>query len=176
MRTQAAKGRNFAVVSGHALATEASLGVLKKGGNPVDAALAGAAVLTVALPHACTLGGDCFILVHAKGRTRGLNGSGPSPAGLPADIKPEQLSRGPLSAAVPGMLGAWEALHKEFGSRPWAELMAPAASLARDGVPASREYVASLHANLAPLLKDPGSRALFLPDGKPPAESTTLRR
>ena len=66
MRTQAASGRNFAVVSGHPLATGASLDVLKKGGNPVDAALAGAAVLTVALPHACTLGGDCFILVHAK--------------------------------------------------------------------------------------------------------------
>jgi gamma-glutamyltranspeptidase/glutathione hydrolase len=176
MRTQSATGRSHAVVSGHALASEASLAVLKKGGNPVDAALAGAAVLTVALPHACTLGGDCFILVHGKGRTRGINGSGPSPAGLPANVRPEQLARGPLSSAVPGMLGAWEALHKEFGSRPWAELMAPAAALARDGVPASREYVASLHMNLAPMLKDPGSRALFLPDGTPLAEGTTLRQ
>ena len=176
MRTQAATGRNFAVVSGHALASQAALQVLKTGGNPVDAALAGAAVLTVALPHACTLGGDCFILVHAKGQTHGLNGSGPSPAALPANPAPEQLSRGPLSPAVPGMLGAWEALHRRFGSKPWAELMEPAVALARDGVPASREYVASLHMNLAPLLKDTGSRALFLPDGQPPKEGTTLRQ
>jgi len=174
VRTQAASGRNYAVVSGHALASGAALDILKAGGNPVDAALAGAAVLTVALPHACTLGGDCFLLVHAKGRSHGLNGSGPSPSGLPADVAPERLSRGPLSVAVPGMLGAWEALHRRFGSKPWASLMAPAAALARDGVPASREYVASLHMNLAPLLKDPGSRALFMPDGHPVAQDTTL--
>ncbi|HEX7006807.1 MAG TPA: gamma-glutamyltransferase [Alphaproteobacteria bacterium] len=176
MKTKTTIGRKYAVVSGHALATEAALDVLKAGGNPVDAAIAGGAVLTVALPQACTLAGDCFILVHVGGRTYGLNGSGPSPAGLPADIGAEQLSRGPLSSAVPGMLGALEALHRRFGSRAWAELMAPAASLARDGVPASREFVASLKMNLDKLTQDPGHRALYLPGGTPPAEGDMLRQ
>ncbi|MCX5763023.1 MAG: gamma-glutamyltransferase, partial [Gemmatimonadetes bacterium] len=52
MNAQSATGRRHAVVSGHPLATEHALAVLADGGNVVDAAIAGAATLTVTLPHA----------------------------------------------------------------------------------------------------------------------------
>jgi gamma-glutamyltranspeptidase/glutathione hydrolase len=54
--------------------------------------------------------------------------------------------------------------------------LAPAAALARDGVPASREFVVSLAMNLGKLTRDPGHRALYLPDGRLPAVGATLRQ
>ena len=50
------KGHSFVVASGHRLASLEALKVLKSGGNVVDAAVTGAAVLSVVLPYACGLG------------------------------------------------------------------------------------------------------------------------
>lgn len=180
---QSASGRRFAVVSGHTLATQAALSVLKDGGNVVDAAIAGCAVLTVALPHACTLGGDCFALVQLDGKLYGVNASGLSPASLPANASPEQLARGPLSCAVPGVVGGWEAIHQRFGKKSWAELLAPAIKHARRGISASSEFVTATREFLAEMRADPGCNALFLDNGsqrkdgdvlKQPALATTL--
>ena len=79
-------GRRGMVVSGHPLASSTGWSMLDRGGAVVDAAVAAAAVLTVVLPQACTLGGDAFFLIHdGAGRiTRGLNASGPAPEGAPA--------------------------------------------------------------------------------------------
>ncbi len=41
---------------------------------------------------------------------------------------------GPAAVAVPGTALGLEAAHRSFGSLPWAELVAPAARLAREGV------------------------------------------
>jgi gamma-glutamyltranspeptidase len=167
MPVQVAHGRKTAVVAGHALAASAAIDIIQSGGNTVDAAVAGAAVLAVVLPHACTLGGDCFALIHAGGDLYGLNGSGQSPAALPAHARPEQLARGPLSCSTPGVVGAWEAMHRRFGKMPWAHVLRPAIALAREGVPASHEFAAGTRDYLGELRQDPGCCALFLDDDKP---------
>src|SRR5262245_24424488 len=167
MPVQVVQGRKAAVVAGHELATTAAVEVLRSDGNTVDAAVAGAAVLAVVLPHACTLGGDCFALIHADGEVHGLNGSGRSPAALPADATPQELARGPLSCSTPGVVGAWEAMHRRFGTMPWAEVMAPAIMLAREGVPASHEFAAGTRDYVDELRQDPGCRTLFLDHGEP---------
>jgi gamma-glutamyltranspeptidase/glutathione hydrolase len=40
---------------------------------------------------------------------------------------------GPLAAGIPGVVRGLALAHKKFGSLPWAELVAPAVALARDG-------------------------------------------
>ena len=70
------------VATSHPLATRAGLSALERGGNAVDAALAAAAMLTVAEPTDNGIGGDAFALVWDEGALYGINGSGRSPADL----------------------------------------------------------------------------------------------
>src|ERR1700743_2480428 len=104
MPVQITHGRKAAVVAGHPLASAVALDMLRAGGNTVDAAVAGAAVLAGVLPHACTLGGGVFALVHDDARLYGINGSGLSPTRLPANAGAEHLARGPLSCSTPGVV------------------------------------------------------------------------
>ena len=53
-----------AVASPLRLATEAGLDAARRGGNAIDAALTTAAVLTVAYPASCAIGGDLLALVR----------------------------------------------------------------------------------------------------------------
>ena len=46
------------VVSGHKEATKSGIKILKKGGNAIDAAIAAASTLAVAIPNMNGLGGD----------------------------------------------------------------------------------------------------------------------
>lgn len=143
MNVQVATGRRGMVVSGHKDASVAAWKVLSEGGTVADAAVAGAAVLAVTQPQACTIGGDAFILVHdAKSKkTEGLNASGPSPAAVTRETFAKGMpERGALTVNVPGVVGGWEALHKRYGRQPWKSLMKPAIGLAHDGCQASAVF------------------------------------
>jgi gamma-glutamyltranspeptidase/glutathione hydrolase len=155
-----------AIAAGHRLTAEAGADVLRAGGNAVDAAVAAAAVAWVCESPLTGPGGGGFLLFHetASGRTRLLDffvAVPARPAGreellelaVDFDGDTQQLFHtGPAAVAVPGTAcGLWEA-HRRFGSLPWAELLAPAARLAREGVILT-EQQAYLHAILDPLLR-----------------------
>jgi len=176
MRVRSAQGKKAAVACGHSLANAAAIGVFADGGSVADAAIAGAVALNVVLPQACSLGGDCFILAHTTGTTQGINGSGPSPLGLPRAVTAEQLAAGPLSCAVPGALGGLEALHRQFGKLPWKRLLAPAIKLARNGIPVGRDLARGMQDYLDRLRADPGCRTLFLENDRPYAQGALLQQ
>ncbi|MFA5520675.1 MAG: gamma-glutamyltransferase [Castellaniella sp.] len=168
--TKTTSAHRAMVVSGHEAATEAAARCLEQGGSIADAALTGAAALSVALPQACGLGGDAFILAHDAhtGEVLGLNASGFSPAlATPAHFADGITPQGAHSGNVPGMVGGWQALHERLGRLPWAEILAPAITLAREGVPASTVLARATALHQALLADDPGSRSLFLPGGAP---------
>jgi gamma-glutamyltranspeptidase/glutathione hydrolase len=122
------------LATSHPLATQAGLRAFAAGGNAVDAALAAAAVLTVAEPTDNGPGGDAFALVWQDGKLHGLNGSGRSPAvlgGVPHD------SHGPRSVTVPGAVRAWADLAERFGRLGLDAALASAADLADRGLPCS---------------------------------------
>ncbi len=178
-------GRGWAMSCGHSLAAAAGCEAMGRGGNVVDAALAAATVLTVALPQASTIGGDAFILYHdAKAnKTFGVNASGRSPAKAPATpLTAAQIERGPLSCATPGMIGGWETLHRRFGKMPWAQLFTRAIELAGGGFPASPGLAGATAAHRPMLEQDPGATELFLKNTikagalfRQPALAETLR-
>lgn len=132
-------GSRFAVASGCRYATEAAAGVLAQGGNVIDAALAGSAVLCVTLPHSVSIGGDLFALVKTRDAPRvvALNSTGAAPRrGDIAQYRARGHSfvplRGPLSIQPPGLVAGWQALSR-WTNWPLAKLLEPATALARDG-------------------------------------------
>ena len=72
---------NGMVATGHALASEIGLRVLRSGGNAMDAALAAWAAQGLVEPEMTGLGGDMFILVYVAktGEVKFINGTGFAP-------------------------------------------------------------------------------------------------
>ena len=165
-----------ALAAGHPLTAQAGADVLFAGGNAVDACIAAAGVSWVCESPLTGPGGGGFLLVHngREARTRLLDFFVAVPerthvpeelVGIVVDYGDSQqiFYTGPMSVAVPGAaLGLWEA-HRRWGSVPWAELLAPAARLAREGV-VLNEVQAYLHRILDPLLRySPEGDALYGP-------------
>ena len=135
-------GRGPSGVSGGAVisagcgqAADAGAAVLASGGNAADAAIAASAVQCVRELPWCGLGGDAFVLVSGPQGLEALNGAGAVPRDLAtASIPGGTLPRfGPLSISTPGLVDAWWRLWERHGSRPFAALIEPAATLAEDG-------------------------------------------
>ena len=175
------------VVSEHPLATTVGKSLLEAGGNAADAAVATAFALAVVYPQAGNLGGGGFALwvphdPAAPPLALDFRETAPA-AATPAlyldpegRVVPERSLAGPLAVAVPGSpLGLW-AFHRELGRLPFAQVVAPAIVLARDGF--------SVDAWLALALRKPElrarlvaggmARAVFYPGGEPLSEGDLL--
>ena len=147
--------------------------VLSAGGTACDAAIAVAAALTVTEPTSNGLGGDLFALVHDGREVHALAANGASPGALPVDRIRAEHDRMPLygwpTVTVPGQVSGWKALHERFGRMPFAELMAPAIRLARDGFVVGRVTAAAWERASRVFESSPTWRATFTVDGKAPA-------
>jgi gamma-glutamyltranspeptidase/glutathione hydrolase len=138
------------VSTSHALATQAGVRALERGGTAVDAAIAANAVLSVVEPMMCGPGGDLF-LIHRDGRSgelAGLNASGWAPRGLSAEWLRAQGHKtmpasGIHSVTVPGAVAGWHAAHERYGRLPWRDLFEDAIELA-----AQRHFVHEVIASL----------------------------
>lgn len=119
------------VASSQAVATQAGVEMLQRGGNAVDAVLTAAAVLAVAEPMSTGLGGDAFAIIAQDGEVTGLDAAGPAPAMIP-DLE-AIASRGPCSVDVPGAVAGWGALADRFGAMGLDTCLGPAIDLAERG-------------------------------------------
>lgn len=133
---------NGAVATSHPIAAKVALDILQGGGNAADAAIAAAAVLNIAEPQSCGLGGDCFVLVKPAGEERieALNGSGRAPAALDAaELRARGLERigteSVEAVTMPGAVDAFCALDERFGKIGLAACLAPAIRYAEEGIP-----------------------------------------
>jgi gamma-glutamyltranspeptidase/glutathione hydrolase len=136
-----AEGSQGAVSSAEANASDVGLEVLRRGGNAVDAAVAVAFALGVTHPSAGNIGGGGFMLVRsADGESTAIDYREVAPSAATADMYLDRAGHvtadselGPRAAGIPGVVRGLAFAHRKFGKLPWAELVAPAVKLARDG-------------------------------------------
>jgi len=174
----------FGVASStHWIAAQTAMGVLERGGNAFDAAVAGGFVLQVVEPHLNGPAGEVPMLYwnDASRELRALNGQGCAPA----DATPAAFKRlgmrlvpglGLLAASVPAAFTSWLTLLKERGSWSLADVLAPAIGYAANGFPVSRrlsEAILGVRALFASEWRT--SAQVWLADGKAPAPGTLWR-
>ena len=172
--------RKGLVVAGHHMAAEAGVRILQQGGNAMDAAVAAAATLAVAIPHMNGLGGDAFALWfdRTKAQVFCINGSGGAPnkatlahyQSLALDEVPQ---RGPLSISVPGAVHSWGTALERFGTIPLGAALSPAIELAETGTPVDRNLLDFFNGPIyADLCKQfPSLITVFSPPGLRPLAS-----
>jgi gamma-glutamyltranspeptidase/glutathione hydrolase len=133
---------NGMCATSHPLAAQAALDILKRGGNAMDAAIAGAVLLGLCEPQMTGMGGDCFALWTPPGSdvVRAFNGSGRAPAGITAQaLRDRGLETVPLYSAeavtIPGAIDAFCMLSETQGKLGLDAVLAPAIHYAEAGIP-----------------------------------------
>ncbi len=184
------------VAAGHPLTAEAGARVLREGGNAVDAAVAAMLASFAAEQLLTGLGAGGYMLVAGGGeppvlfdffveapsgrRASRASTTDPPPAELRAvDVSFGDAAQvfhiGPASCGVYGTPAGVCAAIERWGTVPLAELAAPAARLAREGVElnAGQAYIAKILADL--LTSTPECAALWAPAGRVLREGELLR-
>ncbi len=153
------RGTFGAVTSTHWIASTVGFGILEKGGNAFDAAVATGFALQIVEPHLNGPGGEVPIIVHVAGedKPRVLCGQGVAPAAASIDaIRAQGYDRMPgmglVPAVVPGSFDAWMRLLLELGTMRLRDVLEPAIFYARGGHPLVHRAAESIHA-IAPLFK-----------------------
>lgn len=151
----------------HPLAARTGVKVLQEGGNAVDALLAGLAVMSVVEPFMSGLGGHGAALVAMQGEPPVvIDGSATAPAAFPAGAA--EL-RGGRSVSTPNAARAWAELHSRYASRELTELLKPAITMARSGVPVEWYTALMTASHLEQLRANEAAAKAFLVDGwRPP--------
>jgi len=170
-------GTGGAAASVEKLATEAAVGILRSGGNAVDAAVAAAAVLGVTEPFSCGVGGGGFMVIRTPaGGVTTIDGRETAPAamhpmsfwenGAPLPFNAARYSG--LSVGVPGTVETWDEALQKYGTMSLKQVFAPAIHVARHGYVIDKTWFDQADSNRDWFDDIPASAALFLdPDGTP---------
>jgi gamma-glutamyltranspeptidase/glutathione hydrolase len=159
-------------------AARAGAEVLAAGGHAVDAAIAAALVMGVVEPIDCGIAAGGFLVLYEAetGAAHALDFMGAAPRAARYELEPElgdflkdfrirvkdrANEMGARAVAVPGALRGFEAAHRRFGRLPWADLVAPAARVAREGFPVDGYLARRIAENQDYLAHFPESRRLL---------------
>ncbi|MEX2035536.1 MAG: gamma-glutamyltransferase [Xanthobacteraceae bacterium] len=186
-RVKAVTARYNMVVAQEAIAARVGLGILRRGGNAVDAAVATGFALAVTYPRAGNIGGGGFMVIHlAKGnRNIAIDYRETAPAATTRDIfldehgqaDPKKSRQSGLAIGVPGTVAGLALAHRKYGSGKFtlAQLIDPAIALAREGIPVATDVADSLPMMTEKFARWPASAKIFLkPNGTPLAQGDRL--
>jgi gamma-glutamyltranspeptidase/glutathione hydrolase len=162
---RAARGDLGVVTTVEVNATHVGAEVLRHGGNAVDAAVAVAFALAVTHPSAGNIGGGGFMMVRlAGGETHAIDFRETAPAAATPEKNRAMLDAGGIgytSAGVPGTVAGMALALERFGTRPLAELVAPAIALAKKGHKLGARQALVLSWSWDKLKRDPAARAVW---------------
>jgi gamma-glutamyltranspeptidase/glutathione hydrolase len=163
------RGTDYAVSSLMPQSTLTAEHMLRAGGNAFDAIVAGQAVLGVVQPGSNGIGSDAQLLVYdAKAKkVLSINAEGTAPKLATIDWYKSHhggtlpVDDGLLAGTVPGVVDAWYIMLSRWGTKSFAEVLAPAIALAERGAPIGGGL------NSPALRRYPTTQRLFAPpDGK----------
>jgi gamma-glutamyltranspeptidase/glutathione hydrolase len=173
------------VASESALASEVGLKVLQKGGNAVDAAVATAFALAVTLPNAGNIGGGGFMMLHdaKSGKDTAIDFREMAPAAASrnmyldaqGNVVPDKSLFTQAAIGVPGTVAGMMYALEHYGTRPRAELIAPAVALAEKGFPVDEQLAVTMEAEAKHLGAWASSKKIFFKDGRTLRTGETLR-
>ncbi|MAI58294.1 MAG: gamma-glutamyltransferase [Rhodobacteraceae bacterium] len=133
---------NGLCATSHPLAAKTAIDILQRGGNAMDAAIAGAVILGFCEPQMAGIGGDCFVLFSPAGshEIKAMNGSGKAPMGLSSDMLRDKghnsiPKQGVEAVTIPGAIDAFCQLSCDWGKLGINALLAPAVHYAKEGIP-----------------------------------------
>jgi len=168
------------VAAGHPLSAEAGAGVLRQGGNAVDAAVC-AVLASFAVESPLTgFGAGGHMMVHEAGETTlvdffvaapGLDGIERTTELVPVPVRfdaetTQTFYVGPASCGVPGTAAGLAHALERFGTMPLGALIGPGVRLAREGAPVNRQQAYILEI-LGPIHEHmTGTRELYAPQGR----------
>ncbi|ETK33686.1 gamma-glutamyltransferase family protein [Microbispora sp. ATCC PTA-5024] len=176
-----AEGYGGAVATVDLDASTAALKVLARGGNAMDAAVAGAATLGVTEPFSAGLTGGGFIVYydarHRKVTT--IDGRETAPRAMTSGVFEglsfdEAVTSG-LSAGVPGSVAQWDLALRRYGTIPLKQALRPAIETAEKGFTVDQTFHDQVQQNAARFADFTSTAALYLPGGQPPAVGSVFR-
>jgi gamma-glutamyltranspeptidase / glutathione hydrolase len=177
------------VAAGHPLTAEAGAGVLREGGNAVDAAVC-AVLASFAVESPLTgFGAGGYMMVHQGGETTLIDFFVAAPGRdeiertaelvpVPVHFDAETVQTffvGPASCGVPGTPAGLAQALERFGTMPLSALVGPGIRLAREGAPVNHgqayilEILAPIHEHMT------GTRELYAPQGRRLEEGEVFR-
>ncbi|MGC1853101.1 MAG: gamma-glutamyltransferase, partial [Solirubrobacterales bacterium] len=175
---------NGVVAAGHPLTAEAGAGILREGGNAVDAAVA-AVLASFAVESPLTgFGAGGFMMVGRGEETVLIDFFVAAPgkdgierrvelAPVPVHFDEETVQTfyvGPSSCGVPGTAAGLELALERFGTVPLPDLVGAGVRLAREGAPVNAEQAYILEILWPIHERLPQTRELYAPRGRPLGE------
>ena len=176
-------GRFGVVTSTHWIASAVGMGILEKGGNAFDAAVATGFVLQVVEPHLNGPGGDLPALLYSadSGKVDVICAQGTAPAGATIEHYTAQGLQvipgdGLLATVIPGAFDGWMLMLRDYGSMSLADVLQPAIFYAQSGHPVL-PAVANTIAEMKEFFRVewPTSYATWLPGGTAPEPHSNVR-
>ena len=169
-------------------ATEVAVGILRSGGNAVDAAVAAAAVLNVTNPFSVGIGGGGFMVVYLaeEDRVVTIDAREMAPGAATPDMFideatgegvpffPERISSG-LAVGIPGTLLGWEVALEKYGTLDLATVLGPATEIAEEGFPITQTFSDQVAANAERFAVFPATAELYFDNGEVP-EAGSIHR
>src|SRR6266478_3359845 len=165
-------GTHYAVTSMMPHATLAAQRILESGGNAFDAIVGGQAVLGLVAPASNGLGSDAMLMVYdaKQKKTWSINAEGVAPKLATIEwYNKNQNGKLPvnetlLAATIPGVVDAWYILLSRWGTKSFAEVLAPALEVAEGGIALTAAQAAEISSR--GLAKYRSSQKVYQPGGK----------
>lgn len=178
------RAKHAMVVSGHRLASEVGIEVLRNGGNAIDAAVAVGFTLAVVFPEAGNIGGGGFMMIRmSDGHGSFIDFRERAPQASSRDMFLDSTGNvtqkgvdGHLSAGVPGTVAGFLKALDEFGTKDREELISPAIQLAERGFEVDQRLDRWLNEYEEILCSFPSTQKIVSPGGMLLAQGDTFRQ